>query len=713
MMYSPMSIFRVPVKHTYKNIVKNKTVNTYLCQSIDYSRARIATCIPNANYRRLHSNRSAQGTVATLCIPYTLFKPSHANHCILTYFSSEVTYPQSSEDKDNELAVEGTTHKSAVIKEDTILSQESGLSASQNIFSNIAKIEGEQTKKKKKKQKKIFKRFEWQRSNRPEVHLDLETEQAILQGELKCHNRKIKVINPPEEATRTINRILKGDVGGESYGNIGDQFSHYFDAGIKFKRYLDSRKPAVEDSIRKISRDRIEAKVRRQLENQVRDLDLVSLYDELQLETEIQKKTEKLFNLKIATLDAQSKDIHYDKNGAWAYLLGKAAFDYATIYKVMTEIKNRTEQLASSKYIEKSVKQENVTFQNHNTGFQPRTLFDFGSGIGTSLWAAKEVFGDISEAFCVDLSKDMTDLAIAIIMKGHMQYSLPAGYTFRLHLPRDDSITYDLVTCSHTLLHIPTELERINIVDNLWRKTSPDGGFLILVENGTNAGFQVLQEARHYLLQVIKHQNEHSSTTAGSNLIDSAVEDLSDLDELKEYRSEVKDVAQEAADEIVTGHLFSPCPHEKACPRYEFDSIPCNFDIRYRNFQLEKIHKSIREDVQEGRFTYTVFRKGRKTKDCEWPRIVEPPKPCNHGHGICRLCTSRGTLEEILTTNVNKIPKNKYLFSKKLLHKYTKSLNSGDQLKGYLECGFEDYEDFVEWAKPKPTDTTVPEYEEK
>ena len=141
------------------------------------------------------------------------------------------------------------------------------------------------------------------------------------------------------------------------------------------------------------------------------------------------------------------------------------------------------------------------------SNFQPRTLFDFGSGVGTSLWAAKEIFSELSEVFCVDLSKDMTDLAIAIILKGHMQHTLPAGYTFRLHLPRDNIITYDLVTCSHALLDIPTELQRANIIDNLWRKTSPDGGFLILVENGTNAGFQVLQEARHYLLQVMKNQS--------------------------------------------------------------------------------------------------------------------------------------------------------------------------------------------------------------
>ena len=115
----------------------------------------------------------------------------------------------------------------------------------------------------------------------------------------------------------------------------------------------------------------------------------------------------------------------------------------------------------------------------------------------------------------------------------------------------------------------------------------------------------------------------------------------------------------------------------------------------------------------ESSYSFPTFRKGKKTNDCEWPRLVEAPKNCDHGHSICRLCTPRGTLEEILTTNVNKVPEHKRLLSKKLVGKYTKSLNCGDQLKGHLECGFEDYKSFVKWARPKPTSTTVSEFNGK
>ena len=52
---------------------------------------------------------------------------------------------------------------------------------------------------------------------------------------------------------------------------------------------------------------------------------------------------------------------------------------------------------------------ENIRTSDDN--YRPRTLFDFGSGMCTGLWAARHVFGKFSEAFFVDKSKHMNDLA--------------------------------------------------------------------------------------------------------------------------------------------------------------------------------------------------------------------------------------------------------------------------------------------------------------
>ena len=529
----------------------------------------------------------------------------------------------------------------------------------------------------KKRRSRVKRSFAYAGWNRPEAHLDSNLENAILKREVKCRSRPLKVINPPETVTKTINNILKGDVAVEKYGDIGDNFKQYWDAGEKFKTYLHSRKPSMEETTRKVNRDRIEARIRRKFEAEVEEP--LSRYNELKLESDIQKETDKLFQMQISTFDHQSKHIQYDKTAAWAYLLGRAAYDYATIYKIMLEIQKRNQ-----------LKQA-----DHDSPidlFQPRTLFDFGSGVGTSIWAAKEIFGEITEYFCVDSSTDMTDMAIALLTKGLTYHKLPAGYTFRLHLPRSSEITYDMVTCSHSLLHVSSVSERINIVDNLWRKTA-NGGYLIIVENGSNAGFQVVQEARHYLSQIVRQATELDK-----------IEELQDDRDNAEYPENCLNENKPKTD--LRGCLYAPCPHSSVCPRFEFDTIPCSFDIRYRNFSLNKINKSVRENVQEGRFSYIVFKKGESVvQDSHWPRVVEPIKRMTEIHDLCRLCTSRGTLEEILLTNVNKGHKSDRLISKKVVGKYGKSLHSGDQFKGHLECGFDNYEDFVKWA----TDKTKPE----
>ena len=57
------------------------------------------------------------------------------------------------------------------------------------------------------------------------------------------------------------------------------------------------------------------------------------------------------------------KQVIYDAESAWSYLIGtKAAYDYACLKYIFMEINKR------------------------RRGFEPKTLMDFGSGIGTVTW---------------------------------------------------------------------------------------------------------------------------------------------------------------------------------------------------------------------------------------------------------------------------------------------------------------------------------------
>lgn len=50
--------------------------------------------------------------------------------------------------------------------------------------------------------------------------------------------------------------------------------------------------------------------------------------------------------------------------------------------------------------------------------FKPKTLFDFGSGVGTTIWAAEEVWPKgFDEYFCVDISNDMNEIS-KLVLKG-------------------------------------------------------------------------------------------------------------------------------------------------------------------------------------------------------------------------------------------------------------------------------------------------------
>jgi ribosomal protein RSM22 (predicted rRNA methylase) len=85
----------------------------------------------------------------------------------------------------------------------------------------------------------------------------------------------------------------------------------------------------------------------------------LELADQIDLESQFNKEVHKIMNI-----EAQRwAPVEYDKEAAWSYFVGtKAAFDYSCLKLIMEEIKRK------------------------ETQFQPRTLLDFGSGVGTGSW---------------------------------------------------------------------------------------------------------------------------------------------------------------------------------------------------------------------------------------------------------------------------------------------------------------------------------------
>ena len=124
--------------------------------------------------------------------------------------------------------------------------------------------------------------------------------------------------------------------------------------------------------------------------------------------------------------------------------------------------------------------------------------------------------------------------------------------------------------------------------------------------------------------------------------------------------------------------FFSPCPHEYICPRQIVDQKrPCSYNIRFRNFPFNWLTPGQNERIFNGQYSYVVAQKGisREDSSSDWPRIVEEPI-CHKKSLICRVCTNRGKLEEIMLTKAK---------HGKVTFKYAKGKHMGQQIKMNLD----------------------------
>ncbi|XP_035713073.1 methyltransferase-like protein 17, mitochondrial isoform X2 [Folsomia candida] len=291
--------------------------------------------------------------------------------------------------------------------------------------------------------------------------------------------------------------------------------------------------------------------------------------------------------------------INYDKAKALQYLLVRSAGEYAALLQIFSEIQRRDNQ------------------------FQPNTLCDFGSGIGTTVWASKTVWPkNVQEVLCADVSKEMNELAERLLRGGSMNndHGFPALY-FRQFLAQSFKVSYDLVVSAYSLMELPSLKHRLKALDILWKKTN---NYLVIVEQGSSAGFKAIIEARDYILELDKgHKSELS-------------------------------------------HVFSPCPQESPCPRFVHDDSTCNFYVKHQ--VLYPFHQ---DNTGTETFCYVVLKKGpRDPEDERWPRVVRDSM-IRKKHCICRVCTNEGQLAEVLLT------KNKH---SQMLYRVGRKSKCGDLL---------------------------------
>ncbi|XP_042562085.1 methyltransferase-like protein 17, mitochondrial [Clupea harengus] len=281
--------------------------------------------------------------------------------------------------------------------------------------------------------------------------------------------------------------------------------------------------------------------------------------------------------------------IRYDEALGLVFMASRLAGGYAAVRRALHEIKKR------------------------DSSFSPRSLLDFGSGLGTVVWASHSLWAEsLREMVCVDSSGAMNELA-ARLLRGGDEQNKPFidNVYFRQFLPVSPKVQSDLVVGAFALSELGSSKERQDGALTLWRKT---GSYLVLVENGTMDGHSILMEARDTILK-----NE---------------------------------------DKVVYDHrmpsVFAPCTHALPCPKMmQRLSVPCNFVQSYYPLSLTK-----KQENSQEKFSYLIIsRTGSAeqgdrlagTEEVEWGRLTTPvirrPRRVH-----CQLCCSSGELKRLVVT---------------------------------------------------------------
>ncbi|XP_017543343.1 methyltransferase-like protein 17, mitochondrial [Pygocentrus nattereri] len=343
----------------------------------------------------------------------------------------------------------------------------------------------------------------------------------------------------------------------------------------RLKNYLWSRKRAAEAP--QLREKAVELEERWMAEEKQRQSD----GDDQNFEAKIRRKV--LFELRKTTY--HWTPLRYDAELGVVFMAARLAGGYAAVMRALNEIKKR------------------------DPLFAPRSLLDFGSGLGTALWASHTHWGDaLKEYVCVDASGAMNRLAEQLLTGGgDTDTPLVKHVYFRQFFPVSPKVQSDLVVAAFSLSELASQKEREDTVLTLWRKTN---SYLVLVENGTKEGHQILMEARDVLLK-------------------------------KEEK-----VIHDSRRPVV----FAPCTHERTCPKLlKQPVVPCNFLQPYHPLPLPG-----NADWEEERFSYLIVsREAREApgerEGVEWGRLTAPVHRRTR-HVQCQICCSSGELKQLAVT---------------------------------------------------------------
>ncbi|CAH7690592.1 mitochondrial small ribosomal subunit Rsm22-domain-containing protein [Phakopsora pachyrhizi] len=351
----------------------------------------------------------------------------------------------------------------------------------------------------------------------------------------------------------------------------------------------------------------------------------------------------------------------YDHLTSISFLAGAMPSIYGSTLRVFLETKRRL--TAEASLSERNIGQDQV--------WEPKSILDYGSGTGSSAWAALQVWQEsLKEYVGLDRSSSMNWLNELMLSarkpsdnfvintdnnssqgnlkldfqrisicppkpqrKNHESYNLTSDKLassskinqdfYELESEQSSGIPIFewrgetdglMAVMSYTLSDLPNHISRKEAVLNLWNSGAQ---LMVIIDRGTPAGFQIVAEARQQLLML------------GRRSIKNRREELSDLLTINDQKSSFlttstntkvakKDCDENQRncpnDELIGSYVLAPCPHDRDCPLH-MSSNPkhfCHFSQRIERPKFLKDTKHTRKVEEDSKYSYVVIKRGQR-----------------------------------------------------------------------------------------------------
>ncbi|CAI5437646.1 unnamed protein product [Caenorhabditis angaria] len=336
-------------------------------------------------------------------------------------------------------------------------------------------------------------------------------------------------------------------------------------------------------------------------------------------------KVLKKFSFNWKPLDIQSKE------AAASYWLSRFAPNYAEISRCLEEL-------------------------NRDSDFVPQSVLDFGCGSASAYWAVTSKWPDakIHDFTMVDSSDSMTRFAIDTIMNHNNPEDVSftqKNILFRRSLTTSKSTNYDLVIAHRVLCEIGSSESRLEIIEQLWKKTNK---YLILVESSQSAAFAAILEAREFLLKAgncVDFERLLGELQEKNELSQDVIEIVrnSSMSDYEKYELLAEKLCPNIVETIPTllpkATVFAPCPHDLKCPLGIM--TPCTFMTRFQTIRADgKRSEREKDGTEQSKFTFIIFEKSPRRLDQTSPdRILKNRKL--GGHATCDVCTKFNGLQRL------------------------------------------------------------------